>query len=71
MMVDSVLIDPAFDGSVFQIGTADVPDKVTDFVVGAYELDPATAGTVIAVKITDMLGEEVLLLLDAGGPETS
>jgi DNA modification methylase len=71
MMVDSVLIDPAYDGTVFRIGTADVPSKNTDFVVGTYELDPATAGTTIAIKITDMLGEEILLVLDAGGPETS
>jgi DNA modification methylase len=71
MMVDSVLIDPAYDGSVFRVGTADVPEKKTDFVAGTYELDPATAGPTIAVKITDMLGEEILLVLDAGGPETS
>ena len=67
MMVDSVLIDPAYDGTVFRIGTADVPDKKTDFVVGSYEFDPATAGVTIAVKITDMLGEEILVVLkDAG-----
>jgi hypothetical protein len=65
MMVDSVLIDPAYDGTVFRIETADVPDKNTDFVVGTYELDPAIAGAMIAVKITDMLGEEILLVLDA------
>jgi adenine-specific DNA-methyltransferase len=71
MMVDSILIDPAYEGTVFRIGTADVPDKKTDFVAGTYELDPATTGAMIAVKITDMLGEEILLILDAGGPETA
>lgn len=68
MMVDSVLIDPAYDGTVFRIGTADVPDKKTDFVAGTYKLDPATAGPTIAVKITDMLGEEILVVADAGHP---
>jgi len=45
-------------------GTADVPAKKTDFVAGTYELDPATAGPTTAVKITDMLGEEILVVLD-------
>jgi DNA modification methylase len=71
MMVDSVLIDPAFDGSVFSIGTADVPNKKTDFVVGTYELDPATVGPTIAVKITDMLGEEILIVLDRSDSKTA
>jgi len=67
MMVDSVLIDPAYDGAIFSIGIADVPDKKTDFVVGTYELDPATAEPTIAVQITDMLGEEILVVLDGAG----
>jgi DNA modification methylase len=64
MMVDSVLIDPAYDGTVFRTATADVPEKKTDFVTGTYDLDPATAGPTIGVKITDMLGEEILVVLD-------
>jgi hypothetical protein len=71
MMVDSVLIDPAYDGTVFSIGTADAPEKKADFVAGTYELDPATAGPTIAVKITDMLGEEILIVLDPSDSETA
>ena len=71
MMVDSVGIDPDYDGTVFRIGVADVPHRKTDLVVGSYELDPATTGPIIAVKITDMLGEELLVVLDAGRPETT
>ena len=67
MMVDSVLIDPAYDGTVFSIGTADVPEKKDDFVAGTYDLDAAKAGSTIAVKITDMLGEEILVVLDRTG----
>lgn len=37
-----------------------MPGKKTDLVAGEYDL-PAPAGpTTVAVKITDMLGEEVL-----------
>jgi hypothetical protein len=42
---------------------ADVPERKTDYVQGKYEL-PAPGGkkgkTTVAVKVTDMLGEEVI-----------
>jgi hypothetical protein len=59
-MVDSVIIDCAFDGHVFNIALADVPERKSDLVSGEYELDAPTGPTTVAVKITDMLGEEVL-----------
>jgi adenine-specific DNA-methyltransferase len=60
-MVDSIMIDPAYDGAVFAVALADIPEKKTQFVEGRYDL-PAPAGeTTVAVKITDMLGEEVLV----------
>lgn len=59
-MVDSVMIDPAYDGQVFNIALADVPAKKDDLVVGVYELDAPDGETTVAIKITDMLGEEVL-----------
>lgn len=59
-MVDCVMIDPAHDGKVFNIALADVPEKKTDFVQARYELDVPKGKTTVAVKITDMLGEEVL-----------
>ncbi|MDP2702881.1 MAG: site-specific DNA-methyltransferase, partial [Candidatus Rokubacteria bacterium] len=61
-MVDCVLIDADYDGKVFRIGLSDVPEKKTDLVAGRYEL-PAPVGKTIAVKIIDMLGEEVLVAL--------
>ena len=61
-MVDCVLIDADYDGKVFRIGLSDVPEKKTDLVSGRYEL-PALVGKTIAVKIVDMLGEEVLVTL--------
>lgn len=60
-MVDSVMIDPAYDGKVFNIVLADVPERKQDLVQGRYELPAPKGKTVVAVKVTDMLGEEVLV----------
>jgi len=65
-MVDVVLIDTAYDEEVFNIALSDVPERKDDLVAGHYEL-PAPEGnapgsaTTVAVKIIDMLGEEVLV----------
>lgn len=60
-MVDSVMIDSNYDGKVFNIILADVPEKKNDLVEGKYEVE-ARKNATIAVKITDMLGEEVLVV---------
>ena len=59
-MVDSVMIDTAYDGQVFNVTLTDVPERKADLVGGRYELPAPTGPTTVAVKITDMLGEEVL-----------
>ena len=59
-MVDSVMIDSAYDGQGFNIVLADVPERKTDLVSGEYELDAPSSATTVAVKVTDMRGEEVL-----------
>ncbi len=59
-MVDSVMIDTAYNGQVFNIAYPDIPAKKNDLVSGEYELDAPEGKTTVAVKITDMLGEEVL-----------
>ncbi len=59
-MVDSVMIDTAYDGEVFNVVLADVPERKDDLVIGEYELDAPGGETTVAVKVTDMLGEEVL-----------
>jgi hypothetical protein len=59
-MVDCVMIDPAYDGKVFNVALSDVPEKKTHLVAGRYELPAPTGKTTVAVKIIDMLGEEVL-----------
>lgn len=66
-MVDCILIDPDYDGKVFRIGLSDVPERKTDLVAGRYEIPAGRSKGTIAVKIIDMLGEEVLLTLQASG----
>lgn len=60
-MVDCVLVDAAHDGHVFNVTLADVPARKQDLIVGRYELPAPPPGTVVAVKIIDMLGEELVL----------
>jgi hypothetical protein len=60
-MVDCVLIDSAYDEQAFSVALADVPEKKDDLVSGAYELPAPEGATTVAVKIVDMLGEEVLV----------
>jgi hypothetical protein len=60
-MVDVVLIDTAYVGQVFDIALSDVPEKKSDLVSGRYELPAPGGPTTVAVKIIDILGEEVLV----------
>ena len=62
-MVDCVMIDPAYDGQVFNIALTDLPEKKTDLVNGSYIFPAPDGETTVAVKITDMLGEEVLVTI--------
>ncbi len=66
-MVDSVMIDPAYDGKTFQIALADIPERKSDLVGGTYEFDLPADLTAVAVRITDMPGEEVLAALSRDG----
>ena len=57
-MVDSMMIDSAYNGKVFNITLADVPERKNELVEGKYVVE-AKKGATVAVKVTDMLGEEV------------
>ncbi|PIY73991.1 MAG: restriction endonuclease subunit M [Candidatus Portnoybacteria bacterium CG_4_10_14_0_8_um_filter_40_50] len=59
-MIDVALIDTAYDGKTFRIVHSDVPEKKSDYIVGHYELEIPKKKTKVAVKIIDMLGEEVI-----------
>ncbi|MGQ9573478.1 MAG: site-specific DNA-methyltransferase, partial [Dehalococcoidia bacterium] len=60
-MVDCVMIDPAYNGEVFNVALSDVPAKKDDLVAGTYTLPAPDGESTVAVKIIDMLGEEVLV----------
>ena len=60
-MVDCVMIDPAYSGDVFNVTLSDVPVKKADVVSGSYDFPAPNGKTTVAVKIIDMLGEEVLM----------
>jgi hypothetical protein len=60
-MVDCVMIDPAWNGSVFNVALSDIPERKSDLVQGSYDLEAPAGETTVAVKIVDMLGEEVLV----------
>jgi adenine-specific DNA-methyltransferase len=61
-MVDCVMIDAAYNGEIFNIGLSDVPERKDDLVVGRYVLSVPEGETTVAVKLIDMLGEEVLVV---------
>ncbi len=62
-MVESIMIDTNYDGSIFEPTIVDIPDK-NELVTGEYEL-PADSGT-IAIKITDLLSEIYFKVIDNG-----
>lgn len=66
MMVESITIDPAYDGEVFRAILADAPLKRSELVRGEYTLPAPASPTTVAVKVTDMLGEEVLVVQEVG-----
>ena len=60
-VVDCILIDTDYDGEVFNIALSDIPARKQDQVEGAYELPAPRKGARVAVKVIDMLGEEVII----------
>jgi adenine-specific DNA-methyltransferase len=60
-MIDIVLIDTNYNGEVFNIVLSDVPEKKNDLVLCTYKAKIPKAKITIAVKIIDMLGEELLI----------
>ncbi len=59
-MIDTVLIDTNYDGKTFHIVHSDVPKRKDDLVKGKYEIELPKSKTKVAVKIIDMLGEEII-----------
>jgi len=64
-VVDCVMIDLQYQSPIFNITVSDVPEGKDDLVQGRYELLAPAPGSAVAVKIIDMLGEELLLTFQA------
>ncbi len=60
-LVDCIAIDPAYDGQVFHSVVVDAPLKKRDQVQGSYTLPVPAMASCVAVRVTDLLGEEVLV----------
>lgn len=60
-MVDCVMIDTDYNGEVFNIVVSDVPQKNNELVKDYYELPASNIDRTVAVKIIDMLGEEIIV----------
>jgi len=60
-LVESVAIDSDYHGDVFNIRSIDLPARRADYVSGSYTVPIANRTARIAVKITDCLGEEILV----------
>lgn len=60
--IDTVMIDTNYNGKTFNVTHSDVPTKKTDFVAAEYELALSKTSKKVAVKITDMLGEETIVI---------
>ena len=58
--IDCVSIDTDYNGKHFRIVENDLPEKRKDFIKAEYELTLPRVGAKVAVKIVDMLGEEIL-----------
>ncbi len=60
-LIDCVAIDPAYNGHLFQSRLVDAPLKKSAQVKGFYTLPAPAPPTWVAVRLTDLLGEEVLV----------
>ncbi len=60
VQIDCVLIDTDYNGRYFDIAESDIPKKKTDLIKGEYALTLPRADAKVAVKLVDMLGEEVV-----------
>ncbi len=64
VLVDCVMIDPAYNGQSLNIALTDLPEKKTDLVSGNYVIAAPNETTTVAVKVVDMLGEEVVVITE-------
>jgi site-specific DNA-methyltransferase (adenine-specific)/adenine-specific DNA-methyltransferase len=57
-LVDSITIDPAYDGEVLRAALADAPLKKRVTVIGQYRVTAPALPTTVAVRVVDVAGGE-------------
>ena len=58
--IDCISIDSDYNGEVFRVTQDDIPSSKGDFIKGSYEIALPQSNAQVAIKIVDVLGEEVL-----------
>ncbi|MHA1998486.1 MAG: site-specific DNA-methyltransferase [Promethearchaeota archaeon] len=66
-MIDALYVDVAHDGCVFNAVFSDLPAK-NNFIEGKYTFEARECGDTVAIKIVDVLGEEVMVYLPRTDP---
>ena len=61
-LVDAIDIDPAYNGTVLRPVVMDLPRKRRAVVQGQYLVQVAETPTQIAVRVTDIFGQEQLVV---------
>jgi DNA modification methylase len=62
VVVDTISIDPNYNGMFFNSQLVDAPLKKSEQVCGFYTIAAGRAPCTVAVRITDLLGEELLIV---------
>ena len=57
--IDCIMLDSDYDGTSFRITQSDIPVNKTEFIKGHYTVTLLRPEACVAVKIIDLLGEEV------------
>ena len=63
-VVDCIMIDADYDGQTFNVALSDIPARKDDLVQGRYEITGVPKNGAVAVKVIDMLGEEVVVVVE-------
>ena len=61
-LVESIAIDPAYDGEVFRATVVDTPLKKRSTVAGRYVVALPTLPATVAVRIVDIAGGERIVI---------
>ena len=67
VLVDSIAIDPAYDGQVLRAVVADAPLKKRATVRGAYTVTLPSLPTIVAVRVVDITGGACVTMIEIEG----